>query len=118
MLLDQSFVLDAQVFYFVVPLLQFHLDLVPFFFRGLQLRNQNVLVNLDFFLALLHRHFKLILSVFKAVYFISTSVNFLTKTLNLELHDIVLDESLLFYLDNSLEVASSHFILEFQLSNY
>lgn len=35
MLLDQTFVLDAQVFYFVVPLLQLNLDLVPFFFSGL-----------------------------------------------------------------------------------
>jgi hypothetical protein len=91
MLLDETFVLNPQVLHFVVPLLQLHLHLVTFFFGGLHLRDQDVLVHLDLFLALLHRHLELILPVLEAIDLISTSVDFLAKALDLELHDIVLD---------------------------
>ena len=115
--LDETLVLDAQVLDFVVSLLELDLDLVALLFSRLQLADQDVLVHLDLLFTLLHGHFKLILSILKTVDFVSASVDFLAETLDLELHDVVLHERLLLLLDDSLEVAASHLVLELELAN-
>ena len=74
-------------------------------------------MNLDFFFTFLHGHLELVLSVLKTINLISTGVDFLTKTLNLELHDIMLDESLLLLLDDSLEVTTSHLVFELEFTD-
>lgn len=87
------------------------------FLCSLQLTNQDILMHLDFLFTLFHGHFELIFSVLKTVDFVCTGVDFLTKTLNLELHDIMLHESLLLHLDNGLEVTASHFVLKLEFTD-
>ena len=115
--LDEALVLDAKVLDLVVALLELNLDLVALLLSSLQLTDKDVLVHLDFLFALLHGHLQLVLSVLKAVHFVSTSVDFLAQALDLELHDVVLNQGLLFLFDHSFEITASHLVLELQLAN-
>ena len=115
--LDEALVFDAQVLDLIVSLLELNFHLVALLFCSFQLTDQDVFMNLDFFLTLFHGHLKLVFSVLKAVDFICTSIDLLAKALNLELHDIVLDEGLLLLLDDSLEITASHLILKLELTN-
>ena len=72
---------------------------------------------LNLLFTLLHGHLELILSVFKAVNLVSTRINLFAQALDLKLHDIMLDKSLLFLLYDGLEVAASHLILKLKLTN-
>ena len=115
--LNETLVLDPQVLYLVVALLKFDFHLVTFLFSRLHLTDQDIFVHLNLLLTLFHGHLKLILSVLEAVDLVSTSVDLFAKSLNLKLHDIMLHESLLLLLDDSLEVAASHLVLELELAD-
>ena len=116
--LDQTLVLDPQVLYLVVTLLQLDLDLVAFLFSSLELTDQNIFMDLDFLLTLFHGHFQLIFSVLKSIDLVRASIDLLSEALDLELHDIVLDEGLLLLLDDSLEITTGHLVLKLKLSNH
>ena len=115
--LDETLVFDPQVLHLVVALLKLNLNLVAFLFCRLQLTDQDVFMHLDLLFTLLHRHLQLILSVLKAVDLVSSSVDFFAKTLNLKLHDVVLNERLFLLFDDRLEVATSHLVLQLELAD-
>jgi len=115
--LDEALILDAQVLHLVVPLLQLDLDFVAFFLRRLQLANEDVFVHLDLFFTLLHGHLELVLAVLVAVDFIGTQIHLLAQALDLKLHDVVLHKGLLLVFDHSFQIATGHFVLEFQLAD-
>ena len=55
-LLDKAFVFDTQVLDTTLAVLELNSHLMALFFSCFEFREQNVLVNLDFLLALFHRH--------------------------------------------------------------
>ena len=114
---NKTLIFDSQVFDHVGSLLKLNFNLMSLGLGSLILRNQDVFVNLDFSLTFLHRHLELVLSVFETVHFVSSRVDLLAKTLDLKLHDVMLDKSLLLALNDSLEVTSCHLVLELKLSN-
>lgn len=75
-------------------------------------------MNLDFFFAFLLAHLQLILLVFERVNLVSLRDHFLPQLLYFELHHVVLDQSLLFALDDALEITPRHLVFKFQLTDY
>ena len=115
--LNEALVLNTKVLHLVVALLELNLDLMALLLSSLEFTDQDVLVDLDLLLTLLHRHLKLILAILKTVDFVSALVDLLTQALNLKLHDVMLNKSLLLALNDVFEIAASHLVLELKLTD-
>lgn len=63
-LLDECFVFDFKIFNFVVSLGELHGNFVSLFLGCLLLSHQDILMDLDLFLSLLHGHFELVFLIF------------------------------------------------------
>ena len=105
--LAKALVFDAQVLHLLLSHLQFISNLVTFLLSSLLLRFENVFVDLDFLFTLLHRHLKLVFAVLETVYTIGHNVHSGAQVLDLQLHDVVLDEFLLFLVSDFLKVGLS-----------
>lgn len=115
--LDETFVFDAQILDLVLALLKLDLNSVTLFLGRLDFRVENVHVNLDFLFTFLFRHLQLVLLVLERVNLICFCDHLLAQLLNFKFHDVVLNQSLLFALYDSFQVATSHLILKFQLAD-
>jgi len=71
---------------------------VSLLIRSLELRDQDVLVHLNFLLTFLHGHLELVFAVFETVDLIGLHVDGVSKLFDFKLHAVVLDEGLLFAL--------------------
>ena len=117
-LANKTFVFDSQVLDHVGSLLQLDLNLMLLGLSSLQLRYQDILVDLDFSFTLLHGHLKLVLSILETKDLICLFMHFLLKIFDLQLHHIVLHQSLLLVLLYLLKVSSGHLILKSQLLDH
>mmetsp|Transcript_108945 Transcript_108945/g.347844 ORF Transcript_108945/g.347844 Transcript_108945/m.347844 type:complete len:791 (+) Transcript_108945:412-2784(+) len=91
-------VLALQVVDLLLALRKLDGGLVLLLIGRSQLCSQNLCVNLDFFLPLLHADSQLLLAVLKAVEVLRLGVQVLSQTFHLESKDVVLHESFLFVL--------------------
>lgn len=102
--LHKTFILNAQVLDLLGAELQFDGDLVALLLGSLLLALENVLVDLDLLLALIHGHLQLVLAVFKAVDFVRFHIDDVAQVLNLKLHNVVLHEGLLLLVGDLSEI--------------
>lgn len=115
--LDEAFVLNPEVLDPRLSVHELYGYFVPLLFSSFGLRDQDILMNLNFLLTLLHRHFELVLSVLKSKDAVSLHIDCVSELLNLELFAVVLNEGFLFVFLDFFEVVSSHLILQLELLN-
>jgi hypothetical protein len=113
--LDKTLILNSQVLDLVLSELELNSDFVALLLSGFELTDEDVLVDLDLLLSLLHAHLQLVLSVLKTIDAVSLDVHGVSQFLDLKLHAIVLHESLLLVLEDLIKVAIGHLILELEL---
>ena len=113
--LDKTLILNSQVLDLVLSELELNSDFVALLLSGLELTDEDVLVDLDLLLSLLHAHLQLVLSVLKTIDAVGLDVHSVSQFLDLKLHAIVLDESLLLVFEDFIKVTIGHLILELKL---
>lgn len=88
---------------------------VPLLLGGFHLRLEDVRVDFDLFLSLLHRHLQLKLPVLQAENLVGLGIQVLAQPLDLELQHIVTNHALLFRLHEAFQVALTRVVLHFDL---
>lgn len=95
--LNQRLILNSEIFDLRFSLGQLNSDFMSLVFDGFMLSKKNVSMDLNFLLPLLHGHFQLVLLVLQSVYVISSSVKTFLDLFDLKLHNVVLDQNILFF---------------------
>ena len=84
---------------------------MPFVLNCLVLCQKHITMNLNFLFSFLHRHLQLVFLVFQCVHMISCSVKTFLNLLDLQLHDIMLDQNVFLLLCDLAECLDGHVIL-------
>mmetsp|Transcript_19738 Transcript_19738/g.35071 ORF Transcript_19738/g.35071 Transcript_19738/m.35071 type:complete len:310 (+) Transcript_19738:425-1354(+) len=108
-------VLALQSVDLLLPLGKFDGCLVPLLLGRSELGAQDLCVNLDLLLTLLHTDVKLLFSVLQAVQVLRLGVEVLLQALDLQTQDVVLHQSFFLVLDSSGHCSVHDRVLQFEL---
>jgi hypothetical protein len=115
--LNQRLIFNFKIFNFILSLGQFNCDFMPLIFNGFMFGKKYVSMNLDLLFSLLHCHFQLIFLILQRVDVIDWPIENLFNFIDLEFHDVVLNQDFLLFLRNFIQVLQSHIVLQRKLLN-
>jgi hypothetical protein len=69
-------------------------------------------MHLNLFLALLHGHLELVLAILKTVHLVGLHINSVTQLLDFELHDVMLNQSLLLLVGHFSKLYNKHIVFD------